>query len=596
MWNIRYLIVSTLFLETQILWVLSCSGLGGVSDYSEITKDWWQTSQFYQIYPRSFMDSNGDGVGDLKGIISKLSHLKDIGINATWLSPIYVSPMADFGYDIADFFDIQPEYGTLDDFDELIKQAKKLDLKIIMDFVPNHSSDENVWFKKSVNREKGYEDYYVWHDGYKSANGTRIPPNNWLQAFRGSAWEWNEQRQQYYLHQFAVKQPDLNYRNPDVVAQMKRVLTYWLDRGVEGFRIDAVPWMFEVLPDENGRYPDEPLSGLTDDPEDPAYLQHIYTQDQPETIDMVYQWHTLLQDYQRVHGGDTRVLMIETWSSLEQVMLMYGNKTAEGAQIPFNFQFINGGNSDLNNTDMKAAGFVKIIKSWLTNMPAGKTANWVMGNHDRRRVGSRYGENRIDLMNMLQMFLPGVSVTYMGEEIGMVDFDVSWEDSVDPAACNSNPNIYEQFTRDPARTPFQWSNTANAGFSTGAKTWLPVNPNYVNINVESESTQTKSHLNVYKKMSQLRQTKTIQNGNIQYGNVGDNILAIKRSLANEKTYILLANVLSNSITADVSDVIKASGTFEIKITNVISNRNEGDTVNLSNVSLEGNEAIIIESD
>ncbi|XP_005175973.2 maltase A3-like [Musca domestica] len=574
----------------------ACTGDGSVTDNTLASKDWWQVSQFYQIYPRSFKDSNGDGIGDLKGIISKLSYLKEIGVNATWLSPIYVSPMADFGYDIANFFDIQPEYGSLEDFDELIKEANKLGLKIIMDFVPNHSSDENVWFQKSVNREKGYEDYYVWHDGYVDENGQRKPPSNWLQAFRGSAWEWNEKRQQYYLHQFAVKQPDLNYRNPDVVAQMKRVLTYWLDRGVAGFRIDAVPWMFEVLPDENGRYPDEPLSGYTSDPEDSAYLKHIYTQDQPETIDMVYQWHQLLEDYQRVHGGDTRVLMIETWSSIDQVMKMYGNKTVNGAQIPFNFQFISAGNDNQNNTDLPAGGFTKIIKKWMDNMPSGKTANWVMGNHDKRRVGSRYGENRIDLMNMLQMFLPGVSVTYMGEELGMVDLEISYDDSVDPAACNASPDNYKQFTRDPARTPFQWSSADNAGFSNNSATWLPINPNYKTVNVETEKAASKSHLNVYKQMSQLRQTKTLQYGGLQYGNVGDNILAVKRSLPNEKTYILLANVLDKAQKANVVDVIKASGSYKTKIANIISTRKAGDVVALDNFDLNGYEAIIVESD
>nr|AAY55205.1 IP13460p [Drosophila melanogaster] len=435
-------------------------------------------AQFYQIYPRSYKDSDGDGIGDLQGIISKLDYLKEIGVTATWLSPIYSSPMADFGYDISDFFDIQPEYGTLADFDELIAEAKKRNIKIILDFVPNHSSDENVWFQKSVKREKGYEDYYMWHDGYVNATtGKREPPSNWLQAFRGSAWEWNDERQQYYLHQFAVKQPDLNYRNPAVVAQMKRVLTYWLDRGVAGFRMDAVPWCFEVLPDADGRYPDEPLSGYTDDPDDSSYLKHIYTQDLRETVEMVFQWRTLLDDYQRIHGGDTRVIMVETYSGLDYVMQFYGNRTTKGAQMPFNFQFIIGGNGDKNNTQLNATGFVKIISSWLSQMPAGQTANWVMGNHDQRRVGSRYGENRIDLMNMLQMFLPGVSITYQGEELGMTDLDISWEDSRDPAACNSNSDIYEQFTRDPARTPFQWSDEANAGFSTNATTWLPINPN-----------------------------------------------------------------------------------------------------------------------
>ncbi|EDX06185.1 GD10165 [Drosophila simulans] len=256
-----------------------------------VTKDWWENAQFYQIYPRSFMDSDGDGIGDLNGITSKLEYLKDLGVTAAWLSPIFTSPMVDFGYDISDFFDIQPEYGTLDDFRALIKRANELDLKIILDFVPNHSSDENSWFVKSVNREKGYEDYYVWHDGKVNATtGDREPPSNWLQAFRGSAWEWNEKRQQYYLHQFAVQQADLNYRNPLVVEQMKRVLRYWLDLGVAGFRCDAVPVLFEIEPDADGQYADEELSGLTDDVDDRKYLKSDLIENRPETIDMAYQW------------------------------------------------------------------------------------------------------------------------------------------------------------------------------------------------------------------------------------------------------------------------------------------------------------------
>jgi len=256
------------------------------------------------------MDSDGDGIGDLNGITSKLEYLKDLGVTAAWLSPIFTSPMVDFGYDISDFFDIQPEYGTLDDFRALIKRANELDLKIILDFVPNHSSDENSWFVKSVNREKGYEDYYVWHDGKVNATtGGREPPSNWLQAFRGSAWEWNEKRQQYYLHQFAVQQADLNYRNPLVVEQMKRVLRYWLDLGVAGFRCDAVPVLFEIEPDADGQYADEELSGLTDDVDDRKYLKSDLIENRPETIDMAYQWRVVMDDYQRIHGGETRHML-----------------------------------------------------------------------------------------------------------------------------------------------------------------------------------------------------------------------------------------------------------------------------------------------
>ncbi|EDW46946.1 GM21039 [Drosophila sechellia] len=411
------------------------------SSSSETTKDWWQTAQFYQIYPRSFKDSDGDGIGDLNGITSKLEYLKDLGVTAAWLSPIFKSPMVDFDYDISDFFDIQPEYGTLEDFRTLIKKAKELDLKIVLDFVPNHSSNESEWFLKSVKREKGYEDYYVWHDGkINSTTGKREPPTNWLQYFRGSAWEWNEVRQQFYLHQFAVQQPDLNYRNPLVVEQMKRVLRYWLNEGVSGFRSDALPPLFEVVPDGDGQFPDEVVSGATEDTEDRDYLTTTYIENQPETIDM-----------------------------------FYGNRSTEGAHLPFKFNLI----TVMEQKGLSASNVQEVIDLWLKNIPAGRTPNWVLGNHDKRRAASRYGKEHMEGMNMLVMILPGVSVTYQGEEIGMTDGEISWEDTVDPWGCNSNPNIYEQYTRDPERTPFQWTGGTNAGFTNGSTTWLPLAADFI---------------------------------------------------------------------------------------------------------------------
>lgn len=340
-------------------------------------KDWWETSAFYQIYPRSFKDSNGDGIGDLNGITEKLSYLKEIGINATWLSPIFKSPMADFGYDISDFFDIQPEYGTIADFEKLLARGKELGIRIILDFVPNHSSDQNEWFIKSVNRDVGYEDFYVWHKGYPDPNNSsnRLPPSNWLSAFRKSAWEWNSKRQEFYLHQFAPQQPDLNYRNPFVVETMKSVLRFWLGKGVAGFRIDAVPWLFEALPDANGVLPDEPKSGYTDDPDDSSYLLHIYTQDLDETVDMVYQWRKVLDDYKSINGGETRVMMTEAHSTIDIVMKYYGNGHGrDGSHIPFNFQMM----PNINAAPKTAYEIKRIIHIWLDNMPLGRTANWVV--------------------------------------------------------------------------------------------------------------------------------------------------------------------------------------------------------------------------
>ncbi|XP_064552128.1 maltase A3 [Drosophila montana] len=556
------------------------------------TKDWWQTAQFYQIYPRSFMDSDGDGIGDLNGITSKLEYLKDLGVTAAWLSPIFKSPMVDFGYDISDFFDIQPEYGTLEDFRALIKKANELDLKIILDFVPNHSSDENEWFKKSVKRDKGYENYYVWHDGKINAEtGEREPPTNWLQYFRGSAWQWVEERQQYYLHQFAVQQPDLNYRNPDVVAQMKRVLRYWLNEGVAGFRCDALPPLFEVRPDEQGQFPDEVVSGATEDTEDRDYLTTTYIENQPETIDMVYQWREVLDDYQRIHGGNSSVLLIETYSPAWFTMQFYGNRSVDGAHLPFNFNLI----TVMEESGLSGSNVQKAIDLWLQNMPAGRTANWVLGNHDKRRAASRYGKEHIDAMNMLVMILPGASVTYQGEELGMTDGQISWEDTVDPWGCNSNPEIYEKYTRDPARTPFQWTNGTNAGFSTGSKTWLPLAADYEAINVATESETEHSHLKIYKSLVALRRSlKTLQNGATKYAAITEDVFALKRSLSGAASIVYVSNFGTADVSINLEEFDKSlPASLQLLVRSLESNKTEGVGYATQELLLLAGEALVL---
>ncbi|KAL7738179.1 hypothetical protein ACLKA6_006518 [Drosophila palustris] len=574
--------------------VALCQSCQDTASSSTTTKDWWETAQFYQIYPRSFMDSDGDGIGDLNGITSKLEYLRDLGVTAAWLSPIFKSPMVDFGYDISDFYDIQPEYGTLEDFRNLIKKANELGLKIILDFVPNHSSDENDWFKKSVKREKGYEDYYVWHDGKVNAStGEREPPSNWLQAFRGSAWEWVEERQQYYLHQFAVQQADLNYRNPDVVAQMKRVLRYWLDEGVAGFRCDAVPVLFEVEPDENGQYADEAVSGLTDDVDARNYLKSELIENRPETIDMAYQWRTVMDDYQRIHGGDTRVLLIETYAPPAYTMQFYGNRSVEGAHIPFNFNLIT-----VPASSGVSAGSIKTaVDNWLLNMPAGRTANWVIGNHDQRRAASRYGIKNTDAMNMLVMVLPGASVTYQGEELGMTDGWISWEDTQDPAACNSNQNTYEQFTRDPSRTPFHWTSGTNAGFSTALKTWLPLATNYQELNVELELTESNSHLKIYKALVEMRKgSKTLQNGSTKYGVLNEDVFVVKRHLSGSPSIIYVANLGSSSISVDLREFDKTlTSPLTLELGSQSSTKAVGASFDTKNLELLEGESLIFTS-
>lgn len=552
--------------------------------------EWWKTASFYQIYPRSFKDSNGDGIGDLNGIRKSLPYLKEIGITATWLSPIFTSPMADFGYDVANFTEIDTIFGKMDDFEALVAEANQIGIKIILDFVPNHSSDECKWFQKSVARDPEFEDFYIWHPG-KFENGVRKPPTNWISVFRGSAWKWNEQRQEYYLHQFVDKQPDLNYRNPKVKTYMNDVLRFWLKKGVSGFRVDAVPHIFEIAADSNKNYPNEPRNNWVTDPDDYGYLEHIYTTNQPETVQLVYEWRKILDDFKDEYGGEERILMIESWSNVDIVMEYYGNETIEGAQIPFNFLII----SYLTN-DSNAYDYDEVINTWMEKMPKGRTANWVLGNHDKSRVGSRMGNDRIDMLNMLIKLLPGCSVTYEGEEIGMTDVWISWNDTVDPQACNSNPSIYEKMSRDPCRTPFQWSDEKNSGFSSANKTWLPVSPLYPLVNVKREHEISNSHLNIYKELQALRAENVFKNGEAKIIAINNNVLVIKRSLTNEYTHFVLLNIMNdvevinlNAIFADLSNYL------EYVLVSEHSIRRKGDTTYSDQIILLPKEAVILKT-
>lgn len=285
------------------LWALALSAVCVIEVSS---KDWWENGNFYQIYPRSFQDSDGDGVGDLNGITSRIGYLKELGVTGVWLSPIFKSPMVDFGYDISDYTEIHEEFGTLEDFDRLARRCRELGIKLILDFVPNHTSDQHDWFKKSVAKEAGYEDYYIWGKGTTLENGTRLPPSNWKSIFRYSAWTLNKERNEFYLHQFLKEQPDLNYRNPVVATAMKDILKLWLGRGVAGFRCDAVPYLFETEAKEDGTYNDEAPSNACTDPDGYCSLIHTETADQQGTYDTIYDWRTVMDDYQKEFGGDSR--------------------------------------------------------------------------------------------------------------------------------------------------------------------------------------------------------------------------------------------------------------------------------------------------
>nr|AJR29308.1 alpha amylase [Antheraea pernyi] len=550
--------------------------------------DWWETTIFYQIYPRSFKDSNGDGIGDLNGITENLQYLKDLGIGATWLSPIFKSPMYDFGYDIADFYAIQEEYGTMEDFDRLIAKANELDIKIVLDFVPNHTSNESVWFEEALKGHEKYYDYFIWEDGVVDENGNMHPPNNWVSVFRKSAWEYREEVGKYYLHQFVIGQPDLNFRNQDVVEEMKNIVRFWLDKGVAGFRVDAIAHLFEVDKElYGGRFPDEPLAGNgDDDPENYGYLDHIYTKDQDETFDMVYQWREVFDEY-KGKDGLTRVMMTEAYSSPQLTMRYFGEGDREGAQMPFNFVLI----SDVDGSST-AAEIKYALDKFLTFKPIDKLSNWVAGNHDNNRVASRFSPEMVDGINMIVLLMPGIAVTYMGEEIGMVDGYVSWEDTVDPSGCNTDDPInYWTASRDPERTPFQWNAEQNAGFSTGAATWLPVAEGYETLNVEVQSVTERSNLNVYKKLAQLRTEPAFRHGRYESVAFNNDVFAFKR-WRNGEIYVVVVNFRGDSYTIDLSYFENVTGQLETIVSGIQSPKNAGETFEASRVEILGSESVV----
>lgn len=458
-------------------------------------------------------------------------------MTGVWLSPIYQSPMADFGYDISNYTDIHYEYGTMKDFENLAKRCKQLGIKLILDFVPNHTSNESIWFKKSEQRDPYYKDFYVWHPGKNNTEtGEREPPSNWNSLFRYTAWQWSDIRQEYYLHQCIIQQPDLNYRNPDVVKEMKDVLTFWLNKGVDGFRIDAVPFLFETILDD-GSFPDEPVSGLTDDPTSTNYYTHVFTKDLPETVEMVYQWRELLVQYQKDHGGDTKVLMTESYTSLENKLSYYGDAFGRrGAQVPFNFEMI-----DSINLNSKPQDYKNAIDAWIDNMPVADdyVPNWVVGNHDNHRVVNRFGLYRGDAINIMVQTLPGIAITYNGEELVMTDQWISYKDTVDPQACLQDEDHYDALSRDVARTPFQWDDSRNAGFSTANSTWLPVADNYKTVNVKKERASANSHLNVFKRLTQMRKSKKVlQDGSLE-SFADNNLLVYKREIPGTQLFVVL---------------------------------------------------------
>jgi alpha-glucosidase len=482
---------------------------------------WWKHAVIYEIYPRSFQDSNGDGVGDINGITSRLDYLKALGIDAIWITPMYPSPGVDYGYDISDYTAIDPEYGTMADFDRMVGEANKRGIRVIMDYVINHTSDQHPWFVESrSSRTNPKRDWYIWRDG--TAPGE--PPNNWQSWFGHSAWTWDEKTRQYYYHYFYVEQPDLNWRNPEVHKAMDGVLDFWMQRGVAGFRIDAVSRLFEDLQMRDDPY----LPGRN------AYgdrnIQHKYTDDLPQVHDVLKEVRKVVDKY----PGNPVLVTEADEPNVEALARMYGN--ADEVQLPMDFQI-----ADVN--ELSAPRFRKLFNEIENNSAHGQP-EYFFSNHDQPRQWDRYGDGEHNdqiakLMAVLELTTRGTPQMYYGEELGMRTTDpVRVEDVHDPIGKLGWP---KEKGRDGERTPMQWDPTPQAGFTTVQKPWLPIPPTSTKYNVDTEAKDPDSILNTYKKLLSLRKTEpALRDGaQISINNDDKNVFAFLRTTGDANIVVAL---------------------------------------------------------
>jgi len=443
---------------------------------------WWQTGVVYQVYPRSFGDSNGDGVGDLEGIRRHLDYLVWLGVDAIWISPFYRSPMQDFGYDVAEYTDVDPLFGDLATFDRLLADAHARGLRVIVDYVPNHSSDQHAWFIESrSSRSSPRRDWYVWRDP-KPDGG---PPNNWISVFGGSAWELDVPTGQYYLHSFLAEQPDLDWRNPDVKQAMFDILRFWLDRGVDGFRIDVAQFIAkDPLYRDNPPHPE---------PERLAHMGswsrqlHLYDHGHPDLHVIYREFRALLDSYpgDRVSIGELHDEQVEVWAGF------YGHNLDE-IHIPFNFHLL--------FASWDAARIRTIVDAIEAALPDGAWPNWVLGNHDQRRIASRLGPAQARVAMLLLLTLRGTPTLYYGDELGLPDTELRPDQVRDPWGL-----VEPTQGRDPGRSPMPWDGTANGGFcAPDVEPWLPLARGHDRRNVAAQRDDSASLLTMTRRLIQLR--------------------------------------------------------------------------------------------
>lgn len=498
----------------------------------KINKLWWQHGIIYQIYPRSFSDTNADGIGDLQGIIQHLDYLEDLGIDAIWLSPINPSPDVDFGYDVADYFDIDRKFGNLSDFDQLLSQAHRRNIHIILDLVLNHTSDQNSWFKESrKSKDNPYHDWYIWHD--PSPKGG--PPNNWQAIFGGTAWEYVPEIDQYYYHMFCKEQPDLNWRNDEVHKTMMNVFRFWLDLGVDGFRLDVFNMYFK-----HSKYPNNPVNrkGLRKFDRQ----EHVYDVSQPEMIPIVEEIRQILNQY------DDRYVVGETFLASPEQAITYIGEGKLHAGFDYGFA----------NSKWGADTFSSAIKKWDGLHCPNKWPNFFLNNHDSKRSATRYAKGEDDaklkVLAAMHLTIKGTPFLYYGEEIGMRDIRLQRGQILDPVGKH-----YWPFNkgRDGCRSPMQWNENIFSGFSN-VKPWLPVHPNYVQRNVKLQAFNPDSLLNFYKDIIQLRRDHpALYMGDITFfDDKKKEVLAYTRQSVDEQILVLL-NFENKTVSFEIPGELRA---------------------------------------